>query len=172
MLLTQQSRTFRVWTSRTLILYFRRILFSIIVNSDESLDDSDYCLLEKHHISYFSDVKDDEHKQIVNSLCYRNQNQNDLCSRQTNTSKRNLLKDVENQEKDSLTTESSKLSPIAQFFVEQHSDLSRSKSMLFSNAISVKPIKRISILKSMSLDHLNTYPSCHFCCDEPYYPVS
>ncbi|CAF4255104.1 unnamed protein product [Rotaria magnacalcarata] len=79
MLLIQQSPTFRIWTSRTLMLYFRRTLLFLVVNSRQKLNK------DKH------DTKVDEYKLLEKSLCVQNRNHSNLL--QISQSKYDLLKE-------------------------------------------------------------------------------
>jgi hypothetical protein len=59
MLLIQQSSSFRVWTSRALMVYFRRALLFLVVSPRQYINNK-YCLLQQQQKVYFSDAEDDE----------------------------------------------------------------------------------------------------------------
>jgi hypothetical protein len=59
MLFIQQSSSFRAWTSRALMLYFRRILIFLVVNPRENINNN-LCLLQQNQQQtvYFTDDED------------------------------------------------------------------------------------------------------------------
>jgi hypothetical protein len=63
MLLIQQSVSFRAWTSRALMVYFRRALLFLVVSPRQNIINNHY-LLQQQKV-YFSDAEDDEETLIV-----------------------------------------------------------------------------------------------------------
>jgi len=59
MLFIQQSSSFRAWTSRALMLYFRRILIFLVVNPRQNINNN-LCLLQQNQQQtvYFTDDED------------------------------------------------------------------------------------------------------------------
>ncbi|CAF0870670.1 unnamed protein product [Adineta steineri] len=58
LLIQQQSSSFRVWTSRALMIYFRRALLFLVISSRQNSNNKTY-LLEQETVS-FNDAEDEE----------------------------------------------------------------------------------------------------------------
>jgi hypothetical protein len=94
MLLIQSSSSFRTWTSRALMVYFRRALLFLVISPRQNRNNN-HCILQQKSV-YFSDAEDDEEismmdeKIIFKGLTF-DQNQNN--SNQISQSKRDLVKE-------------------------------------------------------------------------------
>lgn len=86
MLLIQQSSIFRLWTSRALMVYFRRALLFLVVSPRQDKNNNHYLLEQQQQQKvYFSDAEDDEDVLMID-------NQKISTDRNENKSKQYLLK--------------------------------------------------------------------------------
>jgi len=96
LLIQQSSSSFRVWTSRALMVYFRRALLFLVVSPRQYINNN-HCLLEQQQKVYFSDAEDDEEILMIDDkrkyaevLFDRNENNSNRI--EISQSKQHLLK--------------------------------------------------------------------------------
>lgn len=76
MLLIQQSSVFRIWTSRALMIYFRRALLFLVVSPRQYRNNNNNYYLSQQQKVYFSDAEDDEEILMIDNQKKFNRNEN------------------------------------------------------------------------------------------------
>jgi len=149
MFLIQQSLSFRVWTSRALMIYFRRALLFLVVRPRQNRNHQHYLSQKQQQQKVcFSDAEDDEEilmiddkRELAESLFDRNQSKHHLlkeyfCKEVTQGLYNSMSKSIETS---SMISDSAQLPGTEQFEPSTHNLYQRSKTL------SMKTVNNIEI---------------------------
>jgi hypothetical protein len=94
MLLIQQSSSFRTWTSRALMVYFRRALLFLVVSPRQNINNN-RCILQQQTV-YFSDAEDDEEILMIEKkkIIFNQTNSNKLSQGLNNSMTKSIQKEI------------------------------------------------------------------------------
>ena len=96
MLLIQQSYSFRTWTSRALMVYFRRALLFLVVSPRQNINNNN-CILQQQTVC-FGDAEDDEEILMIEKkkIIFNQTNSNKLSQGLNNSMTKSIPKEITN----------------------------------------------------------------------------